>query len=168
MNDEILREMDRLLREDLEVGRNMLAINDAKNARIRYLAQRMREAAKPFDKQYNPLAERRKELRAKVLELWAKAFDNRTSLDLPLGKVCRRNYRELTVKDKSALLAALDRLDQLRLVDYVFDQKGVFKLLDRGKLDVSEGTIEVADNFNVQVFPKEDEADVPDQPEEAR
>ncbi len=119
---------------------------------MRYYAQRMREEAAPFEAKLAPLAERRTRLRDAVLALWAAHFDGETTLSIPVGKVSRRNYRELVVRDKAALLDALDRADRLDLVDHTFDEKGVLKLLDQGKIPA--GAVEVRDHFNLQLRPK--------------
>lgn len=121
---------------------------------MRYYAQRMREEAAPFEAKLAPLAERRAELRDAVLVLWAAHFDGETTLSIPTGKVSRRNYRELVIRDKAKLLDALDRIDRLDLVDHVFDEKGALQLMDKGKLALPEGAVEVRDHFNLQLRPK--------------
>lgn len=69
----------------------------------------------------------------------------------------RRNYRELVVRDKEALLDALDRADRLDLVDQVFDEKAVARLIAEGKLPgLPEGAAEVIDHHNLQVRPRKE------------
>lgn len=148
----VLAEIDRLLREDLEISRRMEAVERARDARLRYLAQRTREETKPFEVHLAPLRDEHARLRNAILAFWAEGYAAETTLDIPSGKVSRRNYREITVKDKAALLDALDRLDRLDLVDYTFDEKGLLQLLDEGKLK-SGPMIEVRDNYNLQYRP---------------
>jgi hypothetical protein len=151
--DGVLAEIDRLLREDLDVGRKMQDVEQAQSVRMRYLAQRTREETKPFEAQLTPLREHHARLRNAILALWVQAFDAETTLNLPSGKVSRRNYREVTVQNKTALLDELDRLDRLDLVDYTFDQKGLLQLLDKGVLKPREGLLKVHGCFNLQYRP---------------
>jgi len=151
--DGILAEIDRLLREDHEIGLKIETLEQAQNVRMRYLAQRTREETKPFEAQLAPLREHHARLRNDILALWTQAFDAETTLSIPSGKVSRRNYREITVKDKTALLDELDRLDRLDLVDYTFDQKGLLQLLDKGLLKPREGLLKVHGCFNLQYRP---------------
>jgi len=151
---EVLKEIDRLLREDYDIGKAMEAVKHAQNARMRYYAQRMREEAAPFEQQLAPLLKQHTQLRNAVLALWAEAFDTETTLEIPTGKVSRRNYRELIIRDKAKLLAALDRNDRLDLVDHTFDEKALLSLLDKRKLTLPDGTVEIRDHYNLQFHPE--------------
>ena len=146
--------LDRLVREDMELGRKIEKIEHARDTRMKYYAQKMREEAEPFEKDLAPLKEKRDKLRTAILAVWSEHHDDQTTIVLPCAKVSRRNYRELVVQDKEALMNALDRADRLDLVDYVFDDKAVAALIAKGKLPgLPEGATEVIDNYNLQVRP---------------
>jgi hypothetical protein len=71
--------------------------------------------------------------------------------------VSRRNYRELLVRNKEALLDILDRADRLDLVDYVFDGKIVARLISDGKLPpLPDGVAKIIDHYNLQVRPRKE------------
>jgi len=156
MNETDVRDaLDRLVREDMALGREIARHERARDARIRFYTQKIREESEPFERELAPLRERRERLRRAILELWAEHHDGVTTLDLPCAKVSRRNYRELVVRDKEALLDALDRADRLDLVDHVFDEKAVARLIAEGKLPgLPEGAAEVVDHHNLQVRPR--------------
>jgi len=147
-----MEELDRLVCEDMALGKEITKIEHARNTRMKYYAQKMREEAEPFEKELAPLKEKRNKLREAILAIWTESHDDQTTLDLPCAKISRRNYRELVVHNKEALMNALDRADRLDLVDYVFDEKAVATLIAKGKLpDLPEGAAEVIDNYNLQV-----------------
>jgi len=149
--------LDRLVREDMALGRKIEKIEHARDTRMKYYAQKMREEAEPFDNDLAPLKEKRDKLREAILAVWTEHHDDQTTIVLPCAKVSRRNYRELTVHDKEALMNVLDRADRLDLVDYVFDDKAVASLIAKGKLPgLPEGAAEVLDNYNLQVRPKKE------------
>lgn len=150
-----LEEIDRLVREDIELGRAIQEKVRARDMRVRMVAQKMREVAEPFDRELAPLQKKRQKLRESIFALWRANAWGKTTLDLPAAKISRRNYRELVVKDKRAILAALDKADRLDLVDQVFDGKVVAKLIAAGKLaGLPEGAAQVVDHLNLQVRPK--------------
>jgi len=149
--------LDRLVREDMALGKEIEKIERARDTRMKYYAQKMREETEPFEKNLGPLKEKRNKVREAILAVWTENHDDKTTLDLPCAKVSRRNYRELAVHDKEALLNALDRADRLDLVDYVFDEKAVAALIAKGELPgLPEGAAEVIDNYNLQVRPNKE------------
>jgi hypothetical protein len=148
-------DLDRMVREDMELGREIAKLTRARDMRIRFIAQQIREESEPFDKKLAPLQEQRERLRRAILEIWTAHYDADTTLDLPCARVSRRNYRELVVRDRDALLDALDRADRLDLVDHVFDEKAVARLIADGKLSgLPDGAAEVIDHHNLQVRPR--------------
>ena len=152
---DVIDELDRLVREDMIVGREIAKQERARDVRIRFYSQKIREESEPFDRELAPLTERRERLRRAILDLWAAHHDRETTLDLPCAKVSRRNYRELVVRDTEALLDALDRADRLDLVDHTFDGKTVARLVAEGKLPgLTDGAVEVIDHHNLQVRPR--------------
>jgi len=155
---EVMDELDRLVREDMASGREIAKHERARNVRIRFYTQKIREESEPFERELSPLKEKREQLRRTILALWAAHYDGETTLDLPCAKVSRRNYRELVVRDKEALLDALDRADRLDLVDHVFDGKVVARLIADGKLpSLPDGAAEVIDHYNLQAQPRKED-----------
>lgn len=160
-----LEEIDRLVREDIDLGRAIQEKVRARDMRVRMVAQKMREVAEPFDRELAPLQKKRQKLRDSIFALWRKVAWGKTTLDLPAAKVSRRNYRELVVKDKAAVLAALDKADRLDLVDQVLDESAVARLIAEGKLaGLPERAAQVIDHLNLQVRTKgkKGESDVAD------
>ena len=152
---DVMEELDRLCREDMLLGPEIANRERARNMRIRFYTQKIREESEPFEREIEPLKEKRERLRRVILDLWAKHHDGVKTLDLPCAKVSRRNYRELVVKDKEALLDALDRADRLDLVDHVFDEKIVARLIADGKLPgLPDRAAEVIDHYNIQAQPR--------------
>ncbi|MCL6505910.1 MAG: hypothetical protein K6T59_02695 [Bryobacteraceae bacterium] len=148
-------ELDRMVREDMALGEEIAKLTRARDMRIRFIAQKIREESEPFDRKLAPLQEKRDRLRQGILAIWTEHYDGETTLDLPCARVSRRNYRELVVRDKDALLDALDRADRLDLVDHVFDEKAVARLIADGKLaGLPDGAAEVIDHHNLQVRPR--------------
>ncbi len=148
-------ELDRMVREDMALGDEIARLTRARDMRIRFIAQQIREESEPFDRKLAPLQEKRERLRKAILGIWSEHHDDETTLDLPCARVSRRNYRELVVHDKEALLDALDRADRLDLVDHVFDEKAVARLIADGKLrGLPDGAAEVIDHHNLQVRPR--------------
>ena len=151
---DVTQKLDRLCREDMTLGREILNLERARNMRVRFYTQKIREESEPFERDIEPLQEKRQRLRQAVFDLWSEYHDGETTLELPSAKVSRRNYRELVVRDKEALLDALDRADRLDLVDHVFDEKAVARLIADGKLaGLPEGAAEAVDHHNLQVRP---------------
>lgn len=139
----------------MELGRAIQEEMRERDARIRSLAREMREVAEPFERELAALREKRRRNEEAVLGLWRKSNWGKTTLDLACGRVSRRNYRELVVKKKRALLAALDKADRLDLVDQVIDEKPVAKLIGEGKLPaLPEWAAKVIDHFSIQVVPR--------------
>jgi hypothetical protein len=150
-------ELDRMVREDMVLGEEIAKLTRARDMRIRFIAQQIREESEPFDRKLAPLQEKRDRLRQAILAIWTEHHDGETTLDLPCGRVSRRNYRELVVHDKEALLDALDRADRLDLVDHVFDDKAVARLIADGKLrGLQDGAAKVINHHNLQVRPRRD------------
>lgn len=148
-------ELDRMVREDMALGKEIAKLERARDVRIRFYTQKIREESEPIERELAPLKEKRGRLRLSILDLWTEHHDGETTLHLPCAKVSRRNYRELIVHDKDALLDALDRVDRLDLVDHVFDGRTVARLIADGKLPgLPDGAAEVVDHHNLQVRPR--------------
>jgi|GEM_PF-6571313 len=156
-------EMDRLLQEDISLGAEIARVERARDIRIQFHHRQGKEAAAEFEGEIAPLKEKREVVRQAILDAWAREYPDRTTLDLPCGKVSRRNYRDLAVHDRMALLYALDRIERLDLVEFVFDGPAVARLVVDGALpDLPTGAVTVTDRYNLQVRPKNaSRADVP-------
>jgi len=155
VKDDPTNELDRMVREDMVLGEEIAKLTRARDMRIRFIAQQIREESEPFDRKLAPLQEKRDRLRQAILAIWTEHHDGETTLDLPCARVSRRNYRVLVVHDKDALLDALDRADRLDLVDHVFDDKAVARLIADGKLrGLPDGAAKVIDHHNLQVRPR--------------
>jgi hypothetical protein len=149
----VAEELDRLVVEDIELGGEIARLIKARDVRMRFHAQQAREEAAPFEREIAPLQKKRDALRETMLGLWMEHHGADTTVDLPSARVSRRNYMELVVRDKEALVAALDRADRLDLMDYAFDDKAVARLITEGKLTVRDGAVEIIDNYNFQIRP---------------
>ncbi|MDQ7829072.1 MAG: host-nuclease inhibitor Gam family protein [Armatimonadota bacterium] len=145
-------ELDRLCLEVAALGRKIRGIEHARNMHVRFYMQRIREESETFEQELAPLKEKRERLRRAILDLWAEHHEGTKTLELPCGKVTRRTDRELVVRDKEALLDALDRADRLDLVDHVFDEKAVAHLIAEGKLPgLPGGAAQVVDHYSIAV-----------------
>lgn len=155
---DVTAELDRLCREVVALGRKIHTLDHARNLHVRFYMQKMREESETFEQELAPLKEKRERLRREILDLWAKHHEGAKTLELPCGKVTRRNDRELVVRDKEALLDALDRADRLDLVDHVFDEKAVARLIAEGKLaGLPDGATQVIDHYSIAVRPRKED-----------
>lgn len=151
-NADVTGELDRLCREVMTLNRKVRSLEHARNLHVRFYMQKIREESETFDQELAPLKEKRERLRREVLDLLAEHHGDAKSVELPCGKVTRRNDRQLVVRDKEALLDALDRADRLDLVDQVFDEKAVARLIAEGKLaGLPDGAAQVIDNYSIAV-----------------
>lgn len=149
---DVTGELDRLCREVMTLNRKVCSLEHARNLHVRFYMQKMREESETFEEELAPLKEKRERLRREILDLWAKHHEGAKTLELPCGKVTRRNDQELVVRDKEALLDALDRADRLDLVDQVFDERAVARLIVEGKLPgLPEGAAQVVDNYSIAI-----------------
>lgn len=149
---DVTGELDRLCREVMTLNRKVRSLEHARNLHVRFYMQKMREESETFEEELAPLKEKRERLRREILDLWAEHHDDAKSLELPCGKVTRRSDRALVVRDKEALLDALDRADRLDLVDQVFDERAVARLIVEGKLaGLPDGAAQVIDNYSIAI-----------------
>jgi len=142
--------IESMLKEDIELTRQIERIVMRMNASVAMLRQEMREVTWSYEEELARLRKRKDEIRNKVLGLWDEHFDKNT-VQLPFAKVTRRNYRELVVHDRFALLDALDRAGRLDLVEYAFKESEVARLIERGKLGDLGGKVEVKSNLKLLV-----------------
>jgi len=155
-NMEVKEKIDSMLKEDIELTKQVGRIVMRMNASVAMLRQEIREVTWSYEEELARLRRRKDEIRGEILGLWDDHFDKNT-VQLPFAKVTRRNYRELIVHDRFALLDALDRAGRLDLVEYSFKDSQVARLAERGKLGGLDGKVEVRSNLKLLVKPvKED------------
>ena len=142
--------IESMLKEDIELTTQIGRIVMRMNASVAMLRQEMREVNWSHEEELERLRRRKDEIRNELLGLWDDHFDKNTVM-LPFAKVTRRNYRELIVHDRFALLDALDRAGRLDLVEYSFKGSEVARLIERGKLDGLDGKVEVKSNRKLLV-----------------
>lgn len=150
--------IDSMLKEDIELTRQIERIVMRMNASVAMLRQEMREVTWSYEEELARLRRRKDEIRDEVLGLWDEHFDKNT-VQLPFARVTRRNYRELIVHDRFALLDALDRAGRLDLVEYAFKESQVARLIEKGKLEGLDGKVEVKSNSKLVVSPIKENSD---------
>jgi hypothetical protein len=86
------------------------------------------------------------------LEAWDKHFPDLPSVAFPSCFVVKRRDLDIEVGNKRELIDALDRIDHLDLVDYVFDLKGIRKLVRKGEFTgASPKALKVREKLQIQV-----------------
>lgn len=149
------KNIDRLLGKDISITGKIKQVRKRIKAEIALLHQRIREKTAAHEKELEALETRRRDIRNAILEYWKRCHDDMTTIEFPSAMVSRRDYRELVVHNKIALVNALDIEGRLDLVDYVFDESTVARLIAQGKLQALPGdAAEVKDHFNLQVRPR--------------
>jgi len=149
-------EIDRVLKEeDIPLTKEILALNRKMRAETAVRRNELREMYREFQSEMDALLAKRQTIRQKVLALWEKHFPKKVTLNLPAAMVSRRNKVQLTVRNTTALLNALAAVKRLDLVSYVFNEREVARLHERGKLrELPEKAITITNNYNLQVRPK--------------
>ena len=155
---DVKEKIDSMLKEDIELTRQVGRIVMRMNASVAMLRQEIREVTWSYEEELARLRRRKDEIRNEVLGLWDEHFEKNT-VQLPFAKVTRRNYRELIVHDKFALLDALDRAGRLDLVEYTFKDSQVARLVEKGKLGDLDGKVEVKNNSKLVVSPIKENSD---------
>lgn len=67
----VTKELDRLCREDMALGRQIADLERARNMRVRFYTQKIREESAPLEREVASLQEKRDRLRQAILDLWA-------------------------------------------------------------------------------------------------
>lgn len=150
--------IDSMLKEDIELTRQIGRIVMRMNASVAMLRHEMREVTWSTEEELARLRKRKDEIRSELLALWDEHFDKNT-VQLPFCRLTRRNYRELVVHDRLALLDALDRAGRLDLVEYSFKESEVARLIERGKLEGLDGKVEVKSNRKLLVKANKEDSD---------
>ena len=153
MTDE---ELDGLVREDIDLGRRIWALDRMRHAQARLLFQQIRQLEVDFARESRADRKRREAVREEILAIWKARHDGVVTLDLPSADVSRRTCTDFKVLNQEGLYDALDRADRLDLADYAFDEKEVFRLIRNGKLPgLREDVVQVTRRFDLQVKPRE-------------
>ena len=143
---DITEKIDSLVKEDMELGKQMDRIVMRINASVALLKQEMREVTWSYEEELERMGRQRERVRSEILSLWKENFDGKNTVEFPSAKVTLRNHRELAIHDKLALFNALDRAGRLDLVDYIFNEKEIAKLSAKGRLGL-DGAAEIIDNI---------------------
>lgn len=151
---EVKDRIDELIRQDMQIAKDITRTEKRFCAKTATLRQELKELGWSIEDELNKLNAHRSELRDEILKLWKENFNGEVTLILPSAMISRRNYMELVVKDKIAIVNALDRIGRLDLVDYVFKENEVARLFSEGKLEgLTEKAAKVIDRYNLQVRP---------------
>ncbi len=101
--------------------------------------------------------ERRKAVTAEFLELWSKQIPDARHVVLPGSVVTRRRDVKVQVLKKRDVIAALDKLDRMDLVDQVIDERGLASLLRRPDAPkLPKGSVRITEELKIQAFRRED------------
>jgi hypothetical protein len=150
MTMDVKERIEAMLKEDIALTTQIERIVMRMNASVAMLRQEMREVNWSHEEELERLRRQRAEIRNNILAQW-ESFASKATVLFPSAKVVRRNYRELVVHDKVALLDAIDRAGRLDLVEYSFKESEVAKLIEKGKLEGLDGKVEVKSNHQLQV-----------------
>lgn len=150
---EVERRIDSLIREDMGLTKEIDRIERRMNAEVAVLRQEIREKTGDYESQIETLKSRKQNIRDEILDYWEKTHGDVVTVIFPSAMVSKRDYRELVIHDKEALLDALDAIDRLDLVDYVFKENEVARLQAEGELKAPDSAVSVIDHFNFQFQP---------------
>lgn len=154
---DVKEQIDALLKEDIKLTALMEQTEARMNAKSAVLRQEIKELTASLEAELENIKKERNKNRDEILNLWKENFDNDITVSFPSAMVSRRNFRELVIRDKVALVNALDRIGRLDLIDYTFKANEVAKLYAEGKLEgLNKKAIEVLDHYNLQVRPNKE------------
>lgn len=156
--EELRVHLDDLIRRYRALRRKTSHLMGRRYTRMRVLNHARNELQDCYDERLARLKQRREEVTAEFLALWAEHFPRLKHVKLPSGIVHRRRDVKVKVLDKEAVIDALDRLGRLDLRDEVVDEKGVRKLAREGKLaDLPETALKVVEKQGIQVFQRKED-----------
>jgi cell division protein FtsB len=154
---DVKERIDSLLQEHIQLTKQIERTEARMNAQVAVLRQDIKEVTWSFKEELEKLKNRRNKIRDEILNLWKEHFDTEVTVTFPSAMVSRRNFRELIIHDKIALVNALDRIGRLDLVDYVFKENEVARLYAEGKLKgLNKKAVEIVDHYNLQVRPNKE------------
>lgn len=145
---------DSLLCRDMELTKKIDRTERRMNAEVAVLRRDIKEKTEVYEAQIEVLRDQKQKIRDQILEYWEKHHGSTITVVFPSAMVSRRNFRELIIHDKDALLDVLDTIDRLDLVDYVFKENEIARLYAEGRLKIREDAFSVIDHFNFQVRPR--------------
>jgi len=166
MSDRPLTDMPPELREKLDALLREYKATRHKAERLRRrcrsVTERLRVGIKDvvdaFMARIGPRERRFAEITQEFIALWDEHFPTHRNLSLPSAIAHPRVEYEVEVRDKRAVIDALDRIDRLDLVDYVIDEKGLRSLARKGLLkDVPESALVVRTKRKIQVYARKDD-----------
>lgn len=147
--------IDDLIAEDLELTRKIDTLNKRIHAETALLRQEIRERVTEMQSELDNLYELRRERRRPIFEFWEKHNPDAVSVYFPRAMITMRNNRELVVRDETALLNALDRIGRLDLVEYVFKENEIARMIGSGELTgLGKNAVKVKDSIQVIILPK--------------
>ncbi|TET37978.1 MAG: hypothetical protein E3J72_04620 [Planctomycetota bacterium] len=142
--------------EYLPLTREIIAAHSQMRAETAIKRNELREMYRKLNSREDALAKQRRAVMQRILEIWEKHFDEKKSIDLPIGEIRRCNKAKFEILDIAAMFDALDRADRLDLVTYTFDEKEVKKLFRAGKLEgLPEDAVKLENYHELQVRSKE-------------
>jgi len=149
---DVKEKIDALLQEHIKLTASMERTEARIKAKSAVLWQEIKEITASLEEEMNKIKKERNKIRDEILKLWQENFDSEITVTFPSAMVSRRNFRELIIHDKTALVSALDRIGRLDLIDYTFKENEVAKLYAEGKLEgLNKKAVEVLDHYNLQV-----------------
>lgn len=157
MPDELRDHLDGLVREYRATRVKEDHVRKRVEARIAPFRMAMGELIDKYNVRIARIKQRRKDIIAEFLDLWAKRLPGQPCVVLPSAVVRKRRDIRVTVLDKREVIDALDRLDRLDLVDQVVDEKGLRDLARKGKLDnLPEGAVEIKEDLKIQAYERKE------------
>lgn len=149
---DLKEQIDKLIQEAYTLTAEALKTERLKNSQVKILRMKERGEIKDITDELEKIRKRNKKVRGDILKYWEKYHDKEKRLDFPSASILRKNYRELVVHNKTALVNALDRIGRLDLVDYTFKDGEVAKLIAQGKLQgINETDVKVDNNYMLQI-----------------
>jgi len=121
----------------------------AKTAELRHTVSRM---IRESEAEQRRLGKKRDALAARFTEAWEKEFPDVRSAVFPSARVARATSRTIRVHDKRALLARLESLARLDVVEQVIDEGELLRLSRTGAFDdLSEDVMVIRDVPQIRV-----------------
>ncbi len=155
---ELRSHLDDLIQRYRALRRKASHLMGRKYTRMRVLNHARNELQDCYDERLARVKQKREEVTAEFLALWAEHFPRLKKVKLPSAIVSRRRNVKVKLLDKEAVIDALDRLGRLDLRDEVVDEKGVRKLVREGKLDdLPDTALEVLEKEGIQVFQRKED-----------
>ena len=158
MPAELRDHLDGRIREYKAIRQKENNLQRRREMRTTLIRAALAEVIERYEDRVARLVKRRKAISDEFLQLWAKHLPKVKRVVLPSAAVSKRRDIKVTVLDKREVIAALDRLDRLDLVDQVINEKGLRKLARDGKLDeLPETALGIARKTQIQATTRKEE-----------